>query len=173
MHYALNNGAEYSINDNQFDNTEIIDTLIYAIIGKNLNCIKNVCSMYLTTYINENNWERYILFASTFGTIEVLQYLINLNPHLIEQIDELYNKILKYALINTNLDCIKYALNNGAIYNDNMEVFVNEYNRLYSRSTDELDHLDSYDFYITLRTLPDNYEFQLEQNINYIKYRIE
>jgi len=173
MHYALNNGAEYSINDNPFNNTEIIDTLTYAIIGKNLNCIKKVCSMYLTNFINEDNWERYILFASTFGTIEVLQYLINLKPHRIEQIEELYNKILKYALIDSNFDCIKYALNNGAIFNDDMETFVNEYNRLYSRCTDDADHLDSYDFYIKLRTLSDNYEDELQKCINIIKYQLE
>ncbi len=173
MHYALNNGAEYFVDVNQFNNDEIIDTLIYAIIGKNLNCVRTICDVYLNEFIQDCNWERYILFASTFGTIDIVKYLLNLQPHLVEQIENLYNKILKYALINVNNDCVLFALNNGAIYNDNMLEFVHEYNTLYNRCIDNPDYLDTYDFYIVFRLLPDNYEHELQKCIDFVKYRLE
>jgi hypothetical protein len=172
MHYALNHGADYSLDNNPFDIAEPVDTLMYAIIGNNINCIKTVCELYLNKYINENIWEQYILFAAAFGTIEIIQYLISLKPHKFEQIEQVYNKILKYGLINANFNCVKYALNNGAIYNDEMGIFVHYYNTLYSRSTDNVNHLDSYDYYIILRTLPNNYDTEYQKCLDYIKYRI-
>ncbi len=173
MHYALNYGANYSIQYNHTNPADIIDTLIYAIIGKNINCIKTICEIYLTKNINDDNWERYLLFSSAFGTVEILQYLISLKPHKIEQIEQLYNNILKYALFNINLDCIKYALNNGAIFNDEMEVFVNNYNKLYKRSSNFSIHHDSFDFRNVMCTLPDNYNDEYKKCIDFIKCGLE
>jgi hypothetical protein len=104
---------------------DFYDIFVYAIIGKNINCIRTLFDKFKPS---ESNWEMYFKFAASFGTSETIKYMLIMKPNLAEQIDNFYNIILKFALANVNTDNIDFALNNGAVYSEDMEEFFKEFN---------------------------------------------
>ncbi len=140
MHYSLNNTTiDYFYEDEpsrEFDKYSpstvstiypFTDTIIYAIIGQNMNCIQTVFAMFMDKIKNEN-WEHYFKFASVYGSLEIIKYMITIKPYIVDLIDNFYNNILKFALCEGNLDIVIFAINNGATYSNNMLDFANEYN---------------------------------------------
>ena len=107
---------------------KITDSIMYAIIGKNINCVRTVFDMFKNEIKEINKWEEYFKFASVYGTLEIIQYMIMIKPYLVDQIEGFYNNILKFALCQGNIDIIKFAILNGATYSTNMIAFVKDYN---------------------------------------------
>jgi hypothetical protein len=103
------------------------DSIMYAIIGKNMNCVRTVFYMFKNK-INESNWEHYFKFASVYGTLEIIKYMIMIKPYLVDKIECFYNNILKFALCEGNIDIVKFAILNGATYSPNMIRFIQKYN---------------------------------------------
>jgi hypothetical protein len=104
------------------------DSIMYAIMGKNINCVKIVLDIFK---INENNWEHYFKFAAVYGNLEIIQYMITIKPYLVDQIENFYTNILKFALCEGNIEIVKFAINNGATYSTNLNdmlQFVENYN---------------------------------------------
>jgi hypothetical protein len=165
MQYALNNSSidyHYKIEEKSpWGITMIVneiypftDTIMYAIMGKNINCVQNVFNIFMDK-IDNKNWEEYFKFASVYGTLEIIQYMITLKPYLVEQIEGFYNNILKFALCEANIDIIKYAMLNGAKFSNDMHDFVKDYNK--DRGPEEAIDEDYIDFYMNKYTLPENF----------------
>ena len=136
MQYALDHSTiDYHYNEESYtypvemvnEIYPITDSIMYAIIGKNMNCVRTVFDMFKNN-INESNWEHYFKFASVYGTLEIIQYMIMIKPYLVDQIEGFYNNILKFALCEGNIKIVQFAILNGAIYSHNMRQFVEKYN---------------------------------------------
>ncbi len=159
MEYAINNGKiEYHYEDNKYGYTTVekifpfTDSIMYAIIGKNINCVKMVFELFKNK-IN-NNWYEYFKFASVYGTLEIIQYMLKIKQN-IELNNDFYNNILKFALCNGNIDIVKFAYNNGAIYSNDIHDFIEDYND--SRGPASAVDEDYIDFYMNKYTLPENF----------------
>ncbi len=137
MHYALNNSnIEYYYEDEpelEGNITDVVtiypfsDSIMYAIIGKNMNCIQTVFNIF-NNQIKDENWKEYFKFASVYGTLEIIKYMITIKPYLVDQIENFYTNILKFALCEGNLDIVEYAINNGATFSNEFIEFANDYN---------------------------------------------
>jgi hypothetical protein len=132
MQFALYNGATFEI-----DTTDGIykDTIIYAIVGNNIKCCQTIIDLFVDK-TEDKNWIHYFLLAAIYGTPEIIIYLLLHKPYMVEQIDNLYNKILNGALCNGNIECFKFAIANGATFNkEHLFVFSkNFFHIIYIRS---------------------------------------
>jgi hypothetical protein len=166
MQFALDKGATFEMEEK--DNI-YRDTILYAIVGNNLNCLQTVIDMFSDKLI-EKQWMHYLLFAATYGTPEIINFLLLHKPYMVEKIYDFYNKILKFALCNGNIECVKFAITHGAKFNNKeTSEFINYYNILYKRSNQEDYSEDSYDFLNKIRTIPFNIHVLYEDCIEYIK----
>ncbi len=161
MQYVLNNGTinyHYEKEGEGFTTVNEIypftDSIMYAIIGKNINCVRTIFDMFMSK-INNDNWIEYFKFASVYGTLEIIKYMLTIKPHLVEQIDDFYNNILKFALCEANIDIVKFAIINGANYSKDMHEFVKDYNN--GRGPEEAVDEDYIDFYMKKYALSDNF----------------
>ena len=178
MHYALNHSTiDYYCKDEtnetysiEFDIIDYIypitDSIMYAIIGKNINCFRTVFDMFKDK-LKECNWEHYFKFASVYGTLEIIQYMIIMKPYIVDKIEDFYNNILKFALCEGNIDIVKFAIINGANYSPNMIEFVNDYNN--GRDTD-YDGVagDITGFYDELYHCPDDLDERIMKCMHFI-----
>jgi hypothetical protein len=146
------------------------DTIMYAIIGKNINCVRRVFNMFMNksnNIIKENYWEQYFKFAAVYGTVEIIKYMITIKPYLIEQIEDFYNNILKFALCDANIDIVKFAVNNGATFSNSIHYFVKDYNN--GRSPEELPIDEDYiDFYMKKYKSPEDFDIKYMECMEYI-----
>jgi hypothetical protein len=168
MYYALNNGAMYLIEDtDDYDpSLEILDTLIYAIIGKKLICVKTIYERLFEHFKNDN-LINYINFSAIYAGPDVVAYLINLRLGLFDK--DIYNDILKHALCNANIENVKFAIINGAIYTFDMNDFVEEYNTENYRSESVVAIDDDYfDFWHIRHSLPENFNLKYKECIDFI-----
>jgi len=167
MQFALNN--ENPLELYEYQNTNIYsdfmflafqfhDTINHAIIGQNLNCISTVINIYTATNtINDENWEVYFTFAAVYGNMEIINYFLVIKPFMPEQIEDFYNKMLKFALCNANIDIVNWALHNGAVYSQTMETFINDYNRDRAEEVETI--IEDWCFFSTKKyTLPNNFQ---------------
>jgi hypothetical protein len=176
MEYALNNGVINYHYEKESSGLVTIngiypftDTIMYSIIGKNINCVKTVFEIFMKDItINEiNNWEQYFNFASVYGNLEIIQYMIILKPYLVEQITDFYNNILKFALCEGNIDIVKFAMINGAKFHNNMLKFVDDFNN--GRCSDALPVDNDYiDFYMMKFTSPPDFKDKYIECMMYI-----
>jgi hypothetical protein len=139
MQYCLDNSTiEYHYEEEKYsfpvETVNVIypmtDSIMYAIIGKNMNCVRTVFDMFKNK-LNDSNWEHYFKFASVYGTLEIIQYMIMIKPYLVDQIEGFYNNILKFALCEGNIEIVRFAIINGANYSsnrDDMIKFIKDYN---------------------------------------------
>ncbi len=172
MHYALNNGTinyyneDASSSDTQVTNIfQFNDSIMFAIMGKNMNCVETVFEMFKNK-INDN-WEVYFKFAAVYGTLDIIKYMITIKPYLVEQIDNFYTNILQFALCNGNLDIIKFAMDNGATFSNKMIDFVEEYNSV--REPIQHAMTDDYLYYTRLLYyLPNNINKNMEECMLFI-----
>jgi len=80
MQYALNNSTidyNYQINYNYETEPQMFpfyDTIMYAIIGKNMICVQTVFDMFMNqpNVIDNNNWTQYFNFAAVYGSLEII-----------------------------------------------------------------------------------------------------
>jgi hypothetical protein len=182
MHYALNNSVinyHYEIEDAYVNKSgpyyeEVIgaypftDSIMYAIIGKNINCIQLVFDIF-KNQIKDENWEHYFKFAAIYGTLEIIKYMITIKPYLVEQIDGFYTNILKFALCEAKLDIVQFAINNGAQFSVSFHEFVKKYN--VGRCPGEYDvplDGDFNDFYLNKYSMTENFDKEYEECIKYI-----
>ncbi len=121
--------------DHENDFLNYADSIIYAIRGKNLYCVH---IMFLemfkikTTTINTHILEKYIMFAASDGTLEILQYIINTVPNIESNIVNLYHKILLFAMLNANKEIVMFAKNKGAVLiAEQVKQYVENYNTAY------------------------------------------
>ena len=167
MQFALNNENplelyEYVDNKDQDDLLycafKFDDTISHAIIGNNINCIRTVIDIYTATNtIKDENWEVYFTLAAVYGNMEIINYFLVVKPFMPQRIEDFYNKILKFALCNANIDVVNWALNNGAEYSQTINTFVNDYN--YLRSEGCTEGYDDYsDFSVKKECLPDDFK---------------
>ena len=164
MQVALNNGAnfqEYEWEDPE-DYMNKSDSIIHAILGNNMTCIRTMFE--LVEIFELNDWKSYISFASVHGTVEIIEYIISKESNIINEYENIYNEILKYALCNANINVVQYALNNGAVYSDDMLEFVNDYNETRSEEPLELDE-DFDNFHYKRDKLPAHFQEKLNNCI--------
>ncbi len=167
MQFALNN--ENSLELYEYQNTNIYsdfmflafqfhDTINYAIMGQNLNCIRTVIDIYTATNtINDENWEVYFTFAAVYGNMNIINYFLIIKPFMPELIEDFYNKMLKFALCNANINVIKWALNNGAVYSQTIGDFVEHYNQNRAEEVEMIG--EDWSLFITNKyTLPNNFQ---------------
>ncbi len=173
MQYALENGTinyHYEKEDNKLLTVNGIypftDSIMYAIIGKNIKCIQTVIDMFSNKINCINKWEEYFKFASVYGTIDIIKYMLTLKPYSPEQIEGFYNKILKFALCQANINIVKFAISNGASFNEEMNTFVKDYN--HGRGPEEAIDDDYIDFYMVKYTLPDDFKKKYIECIKFI-----
>jgi hypothetical protein len=141
------------------------DTINYAIIGNNLNCISTIIDIYIASNtIMDKNWESYFKFAAIYGNMEIINYFLVIKPFMQNIIEDFYNKMLQYALCNANIEVVNWALSNGAVYSQTMETFVNEFNNMrneyyrdYGNNGGEHNE-DWSDYKLKIITLPSNFQ---------------
>ena len=171
MHFALNNGGTFSQDDMHQNITP--DTMFYAIVGGNINCIKTIYETF-KEHIEDRNILQYINFASIFGTPEIIEYILTFKPHITDQIDKrkFFNSILMYSLCNLNTQIMEYALRNGAVYKDGYLEYIKKFNSIYDRTFEDesLGFLleDKYDFWFVFCRLPEDYNTKLPEFIETI-----
>jgi hypothetical protein len=142
---------------------------MYAIIGKNIRCVQTVFDMFINKQ-NVNNitmFKCYFNFAAVYGTLEIIQYMITRKPHFVDQIENFYDNLLKFALCEGNIEIVKFAINNGATYNHNMKIFVEDYNN--NRNDDYIGvENDDFDMYELKRLLPEDINDRIEECMRFI-----
>ncbi len=133
MHFAFNNAeCKYKIDHTNTNFNNIFnfdDTITYAIMGQNINCMILVITVY-SDNIKESNWQNYVLFAAMFGTLEIIKYLITIKPSIVLSIDNFYTKILQYSLCQVDIEIIRWSLDNGAQYSTEVENFIDTVNKI-------------------------------------------
>lgn len=134
--FAIENGAEYTDYDitdiNGYTFADPPGSISYAIIGLNFDCIKYVIDQYKNNNDRSNferDWKYYMKWVASFSTIEILTYIINNVDGIIETFDNLYDYILEWAVINGNIELCQYALDNNAVFTDDMNTRMIEYNK--------------------------------------------
>jgi hypothetical protein len=134
MQFALDNHkAEYYYREEDGEHLinnifEITDSITYAIKGCNMTCIQTVFNIFMDK-LNIKNRKNYFNFAASYGTPEIIQYMITLKPFLVDEIEDFYNNILQFSLANANIENVKYALEHGADYDNSMMAFFEEFNQ--------------------------------------------
>ncbi len=132
------------------------DSIMYAIMGKNINCVCLVLDMFKNE-IKHENWKHYINFAAVYGTLEIIKYMITIKPYMVEEIDNFYNNILKFALCKVNIDIVKFAISNEATFSESFHEFVENYNEYRSTEEDAIDN-DHFDFYVKKLLYPADFD---------------
>jgi hypothetical protein len=158
----------YSYNKSQsdIDGYEFDDTIMYSLLGSNINCVRTVIELFRDK-IKDDNWEEYFKFAATYSNLEVLQFLIIIKMNIIEQIDNFYNMILEYSLCNANYENVKLALDNGAEYSTNMSDFVNDFNE--PRTNDYYPFEGDFsDFHSLVNQKCNNFDIKFNECMKYI-----
>jgi hypothetical protein len=144
------------------------DTIISAIMGKNMNNVETVFNMFINEPNVINNWEIYIKFAAIYGTLDIIKYMITIKPHLVELIDNFYNNILQFALCQGNLDIVKFAIDNGAIYSTNMIEFAEEYNDSRNEDNADIFRYDASGYFDVLFEFSENINENIEECMTFI-----
>ncbi len=140
--------------DHEIDFLQYADSIIFAIMGKNLICVQEMYNFYINNVNTEiNAWKKYIFFASSNGTLEILQYFIRINPNGINLINDFYGKVLMCALLNVNQPIVQFAINNGAVLKENMISFIQNYNLNYRNSFEAYNIPDWYSQFHQLRAV--------------------
>ena len=124
-----------------------------AIIGGNLECIDYLINNY---EVSDNLIKRLLLASSSVGTKEIIQYLIQRFPHIINNI--IINEMFTFALAYANKECCIYIKELGEIkYNKMLESSVNIINRR-QRINERIDlEYDFSDFSIKLYKFEDDF----------------
>lgn len=171
MHYALNNSNEcdYEILNEEYSVYKFDDTITYAIIGKNINCVRHLLDRY-AFLIEPTNWSHYVEFAAIHGTKEIILYLLTLKPFIVEQIEDFYNKMLQYSLCGTKMDIVQWALENGAQISPVMFNFVKEFIRNeYIGNNDSVCNDDNAGYYSMKYHRPHDFEESLKNCMRIIQ----
>ncbi len=148
MEVLLSNGIEFYINDEEVD-TYIIDEpthhfLRCAIIGKNIECMQRLYSVYRREITSED-LEKLLLLASQLSTPEILDFLFSLQPDI--KTNQLISKLLAYALTTANVNCLIYCQTNGAIFTT--ELFE-MYREVRATRDEDISPTNTYEFDPTL-----------------------
>ncbi len=141
------------------------DSIMYAIIGKNINCIKKVFEIF-NNRIDNIKIKEYFNFASVYGNLDIIMYMLNYKSHMVQIDNQFYNNILKFALCEGNIDIVKFAKNNGAIYSTDMGNFIEDYND--GRGPEEAFDNDFIDFYMKKYALPEDYKQKYIECMKYL-----
>ena len=176
MHYALNNGSIDYYNDSLDHSNgyyryiieifDFQDSIIFAIMGKNLNCIQIVFDIF-KNQLDNNNWDKYFKFAAVYGTLDIIKYMITLKPYLVGEIENFYTNILQFALCEGNLEIVQFAINNGATYSVDMDEFIKEYNS--DREIIQPNFMDDFiDYGRSLHSLPKDIDKRIEKCMQFI-----
>ncbi len=161
--FARENGAVFIDYDEEED-SYTPGSISYAVVGNNLDCVKYVIDQYLEkndTPLFNIEWKNYIKWAAGFSTVEIINYIISNIEGIQNIFDNLYEYILEWALANGNIELVKYALVNGAIFNDNMHTRIIEYNLDRKPNESNIDDFTDFDYY-TL-SLTDNTKNNIEK----------
>jgi hypothetical protein len=176
MQYALNNSSiNYHYEEENEGYTTVngiypfTDTIMYAIMGKNINCIRTAFDMFMKEINNNgvNNWEQYFKFAAVYGSLEIIKYMITIKPYFVNEIKDFYNNILKFALCEGNIEIVKFAIINGAIYSSHLDEFVSNYNDGRCPNSIEIDE-DYTNFYDLKYKCPENIEERIMECMKFI-----
>jgi hypothetical protein len=163
--FTLNNGAEYT----EFEYTEPADeieeldviqrkpSILIAIIGKNMECIRKMFELSLEldqSREDPNFWVECINLASSHGTPEIIEYIKSLNPNIMQVIATyclcennlvskcFYTFIIEKALYNGNIQCFLYGMYKGGEFNNDMDNRTNLYLSILPREEEMDDILD-------------------------------
>lgn len=149
--FAFENGAEFIEYDENFDNDFgsflTPGSISYAIVGNNMDCVKYTIDAFKnrnTGLLFLAEWKNYIKWSASHGTLEILEYIITNIDGIQDIFDNFYGYILEWALSNGNITIVQYALDNGAIFTDDIHTRIIEYNmqRPYKYISDEEDMTD-------------------------------
>lgn len=163
IQYTRDNGAVFS----DYDEGEYSynpGSISYAVVGNNIDCVKYVIEQYknnIENLINIDEWKNYIKWTAGFSTVEIINYIVSNIDGIQDIFHNFYAYILEWALTNGNIELVKYALENGAIFTDDMHTRIIEYNSDRKPNESNIDDFTDFDYY-TL-SLTDNIKNNIEK----------
>lgn len=176
MHYVLDNYNDNLYETFSFTSDFMItetsftcdDTITYAILGKNINCVRHCINKFYDK-LQDKHWPSYFNFAAMYGNLEILNFLIINKFSMINEIENFYENILQYSLCNGNYEIVLWALNNGAKYSPNMNIFIQNYNSCRTNENELYMLLELTGYYYIKCSIPENLTKKMNECYSLIK----